>query len=240
VNPPTFATLETCLAPREREPEAGGVVACRKAATQRTMRADTDSAETEPGSPLALAPTAEGLAAIVARIAARDQSALEQLYDSTGSRLYALATAILRVRQDAEEVVCDTYGQAWAEADRYDPARASVMGWLMMICRSRALDLLRRRRSAALAVDVEAAAGIEDPNPGPAALLALVEQGSRVHAALARLQPERRELITMAFLQGLSHAEIAARTGLPLGTVKSQVRRGLLQMREELEDLESR
>lgn len=204
------------------------------------MEADTDSADAESGSRLAVAQTAEGLAAIVARIAARDESALEQLYDATGSRLYALATAILRVRQDAEEVVCDTYGQAWAEAERYDAARATVMGWLTMICRSRALDLLRRRRSTALALDIEAAAGIEDPSPGPAALLALVEQGSRVHSALARLQPERRELISMAFLEGLSHAEIAARTRLPLGTVKSQVRRGLLQMREELEDLESR
>ena len=86
------------------------------------------------------------------------------------------------------------------------------------------------------AVELDAAADLADESPAPDDLLALVQEGTRVHAALATLSPERRELIALAFLQGLSHQEIAERTGLPLGTVKSHVRRALAQLREEMEE----
>jgi RNA polymerase sigma factor (sigma-70 family) len=170
------------------------------------------------------------------RLQARDQAALGELYDLTCARLFGLAQAILRNRQDAEEVVCDCYTQAWTDAARYDPERASVMGWLTMLCRSRALDRLRQRRHEHLAVEVEAAESVQDPGPPPEDLLSMVEDGSRVHAALARLPEERRELVALAFLRGLSHQEIADLKQLPLGTVKSHVRRSLLQLREALDD----
>jgi RNA polymerase sigma factor (sigma-70 family) len=178
---------------------------------------------------------AANLQAFVVRMQARDQAALEALYDATCARLFGLASAILGNREDAEEVVCDTYTQAWTDAARYDSTRASPLGWLTVMCRSRALDRLRQRRQQKSAVQIEEAEAVVDPSALPDDLLSQLEQGGRVHAALASLPAERRELITLAFLRGLSHQEIAALKNLPLGTVKSHVRRSLLQLREALE-----
>lgn len=174
------------------------------------------------------------LDALVAALCARDEAALGPLYDATFAKVHALARAILRCAEDAEEVVCDTYAQAWHEAERYDSSRGNVLAWLLTICRSRALDRLRQRRVPV--VELDAAADLADASPAPDDLLALVQEGTRVHAALATLSAERRELIALAFLQGLSHQQIAVRTGLPLGTVKSHVRRALAQLREEMEE----
>lgn len=183
----------------------------------------------------AMSEVPDTLRELLARIVARDSEALGALFNETGGRLLALANAILRSREDAEEVVCDSFTQVWNDAHRFDPVRASVMGWLTVICRSRALDKRRQRRNPARVVDIASAQELEDPQPLPVDLLSLLEQGTRVRQALADLPPERREIIAMAFLEGLSHQEIAERTNLALGTVKSHVRRGLLQLREALE-----
>jgi RNA polymerase sigma-70 factor, ECF subfamily len=166
-----------------------------------------------------------------------DESALETLYEATVGKLYALASAILRQTEDAEEAVCATYAQAWEGAAGYDSERASVLGWLLMICRSRSLDLLRKRAVRAEGVeatDVETLPGRADQ---PDDLLSLMQRSSRVHAALASLPAERRQLVSLAFLRDLSHQEIADMTGLPLGTVKSHLRRALVQLRAQLEPL---
>lgn len=178
---------------------------------------------------------ADTLGGLMVRVQQRDAAALEALYDATCSRLFALASAILRSREDAEEVVCDCFTQAWDEAERYDAGRATVTGWLTMLCRSRALDRLRQRRHQHLAVEIEAAESVPDPAAAPDELLALLEESSRVRAALSQLPDDRRELIALAFLRGLSHQEIAELKGLPLGTVKSHVRRSLLQLRSALD-----
>jgi RNA polymerase sigma factor (sigma-70 family) len=145
-------------------------------------------------------------------------------------------TAILRHSDDAEEVVSATYAYAWANAVRYDSSRANPLGWLLMLCRSRALDRLRQRRSAMPTVDIDDIADMHaDDAAQPDDLLSLLQQRSRIHAALATLTPERRKLISLAFLQGMTHQEIAQTTGIALGTVKSHVRRALTQLREALE-----
>jgi len=182
----------------------------------------------------ALVSEVDEFAALIDDMRRGEESALEALYDGTVSKLYALAAAIVRRVEDAEEVVCATYAHAWANASRYDSRRATVLGWLLMLCRSRALDVLRQRRARA-ALNREAAAEDEDLQPPPEDLLNLMQQRGRVHAALRTLSAERRELVALAFLSDLSHAEISARTGLPLGTVKSHLRRALLQLREQLE-----
>jgi RNA polymerase sigma-70 factor (ECF subfamily) len=177
------------------------------------------------------------LLALIQRVQQHEAVALEALYDATCTRLFALASAILRSREDAEEVLCDCYAQVWNDAHRYDPGRATVLGWLTMLCRSRSLDRLRQRRHQHLAVEIDAAESVADPGPQPDALLSLLEEGSRVRAALALLPADRRELVALAFLRGLSHQQIADLKGLPLGTVKSHVRRSLLQLREALDDV---
>jgi RNA polymerase sigma-70 factor (ECF subfamily) len=164
-----------------------------------------------------------------------DERALEELYDATVGKLYALASAILRNNEDAEEVVCATYAYAWANAGRFDTERAEVLGWLLMLCRSRALDRLRHCRRQAEVVDI-AGLDLAAENAQPEDMIGLLQQTSRVRRAMSMLTPERRRLVSLAFLQGLSHQEIVDVTRLPLGTVKSHMRRALTQLREALQE----
>jgi RNA polymerase sigma factor (sigma-70 family) len=179
-----------------------------------------------------------GLATLVERMRSGQERALEELYEATVGKLYALASAILRSAEDTDEIVCETYAYAWANAARFDASRANALGWLLMLCRSRALDRLRQRRTTANALDVVAMRQIDNgASDQPCDILSLMQRRSRVHVALSQLTPERRHLVSLAFLQGLSHQEIADVTRLPLGTVKSHVRRALAQLREALEAL---
>lgn len=178
------------------------------------------------------------LATLVERMRSGQERALEELYEGTVGKLYALASAILRSAEDAEEIVCETYAYAWSNAARFDASRANALGWLLMLCRSRALDRLRQRRATADALGVVASREINGSSSDqPYDILSLMQRHSRVHTALSQLTPERRHLVSLAFLQGLSHQEIAEATRLPLGTVKSHVRRALAQLREALEAL---
>jgi len=178
----------------------------------------------------------DDLALLVEDMRRGDERALESLYDSTVSKLYALAYAILRHEDDAEDVVCATYAQAWEGAASFDGQRGNVFAWLLMMCRSRAVDVLRKRQARLETLDAGAIARAADTEQ-PEDLLSLVQQCSRVHAALSALSVERRQLVSLAFLRDLSHHEIAAHTGLPLGTVKSHLRRALLQLRGYLESM---
>jgi RNA polymerase sigma-70 factor, ECF subfamily len=175
------------------------------------------------------------LALLVADMRRGNEHALESLYDATVGKLYALASAILRHADDAEDVVCATYAQAWETVASYDAQRASVLGWLLMICRSRALDMLRRRQARQEILGAGGPDPIGDETDHPEDILFLIQQNSRVHAALAALPVERRQLVSLAFLRDLSHREIVGITGMPLGTVKSHLRRALLQLRADLE-----
>jgi RNA polymerase sigma-70 factor (ECF subfamily) len=184
------------------------------------------------------AATMHSLATLIERMRGGQERALEELYEVTVGKLYALASAILRSAEDSEEIVCETYAYAWANAARFDASRANALGWLLMLCRSRALDRLRQRRSTANAMELVALR--ETGSSGcdqPCDILSLMQRRSRVHTALEQLTPERRHLVSLAFLQGLSHQEIADVTRLPLGTVKSHVRRALAQLRAALESL---
>jgi RNA polymerase sigma factor (sigma-70 family) len=164
-----------------------------------------------------------------------NERALEELYDATVGKLYGLASAILHSVEDAEEIVGMTYAYAWANAAQYDDSRGNVLGWLLMLCRSRALDRLRQRRSSMVSAEGKELDRIPGEDDQPDDLLSLMQQRSRVRAALSALTPERRRLIALAFLQDLSHQQIAQATGMALGTVKSHLRRALAQLREQLE-----
>ena len=180
--------------------------------------------------------------ALLARMRQGDQRALEELYDCTAGSVYALALAILRSEQDAEEVVGDTYAGAWRQSERFDAERASPIGWLMMMCRSRAIDRLRhnRARGSARTVALESVCDIAEDALSPEDLLSLFHNGSRVQVALAMLGPQRLKLVGLAFFEGLSAPEIAERTGMPLGTVKSHIRRALVELRRNLQSIDTR
>jgi RNA polymerase sigma-70 factor (ECF subfamily) len=178
------------------------------------------------------------LVACVGAVARGDRGALERLFRHASDRVYAIALRLLRLPADAEEVVVDVFQQVWQEAGRFDPARGTVEAWLGRIAHSRALDRLRRRQArpdldTGLHPDEVDHPYTECEDAAPA-LLALYEEGNLVRRALALLSPEQQRCVGLAFLEDLSHAEIAERTGWPLGTVKSHVRRGMLALRGHL------
>lgn len=162
---------------------------------------------------------------LLRRIEAGDRAALAELYDQHAPLVNALCLRILRDRAEAEEVLQEVFLQAWRQAGRYDPARGSVASWLAVIARSRALDRLRRR--AARREAPEEAIPVEVEMPRAAEAIA-------VRDALRALPPTQRRALELAYYEGLTQVEIAARTGEPLGTVKTRMRTALLRLREAL------
>lgn len=181
-------------------------------------------------------------ARLVASLAGGDEGALASLYDRHGKTLYGLAYRILGDRDDAEEVVMDAFTQAWRAAASYSADRGSVAAWLVVLARSRALDRLRARarRVRALSRAVE-----QDPtSPSPAMGTPSVgtddgaeagERRDRILAVLRALPEAQRQCIELAYYDGLTQSEIAARLSEPLGTVKTRMRLGLIKLREALE-----
>ncbi len=172
---------------------------------------------------------------VMTEVAERHEAALGQLYDLTVGKVFAVASMIMGSAADAEEVTCDVYAQVWQNATRYETGRGSVMAWLLTICRSRALDALRRRRVISRTHESSADHISGGVSESPDDLLECVERGSAVHQALAQLSPVRRHLLVLAYFRDLSHEEIAATVQMPLGTVKSHIRRGLRTLRQSLE-----
>jgi RNA polymerase sigma-70 factor (ECF subfamily) len=177
-------------------------------------------------------------AALLARIAKGDQVALSVLYDRYARIIHTIAFKSLRSVEESEEVVLDVFAQVWRIADRYDSTRARVDGWLFMLARSRILDKLRklqrRQPGASESIDMEE---IQIParDVDPVEAVVILERRERVTAALQVLPNEQRQVIELAYYQGLSQSQIAAQTGLSLGTVKTRVRLGLSKLRGILE-----
>lgn len=170
-------------------------------------------------------------------VARQQEAALAALYDATIGKAYGLALRITRQPEAAEEVVEDVYLQVWRDAGRFDPNRGKVLTWLLTICRSRALDYLRRKDEAELHPNPEELqSDVQAEGPDPLAILEATEASSAVHAALAKLQPQSRQLVALAFFRGLTHQEIADSCRMPLGTVKTTLSRAFKQMRAFLED----
>jgi RNA polymerase sigma factor (sigma-70 family) len=164
--------------------------------------------------------------ALIAAMAQGDETALNALYEATLSRIYGLALRVTGRKDLAEDVVVEVYWQAWRDAGRYDASRGEPMAWLYTICRSRALDILRRRDDAELHPDPEELiAGLPGRETQPLDALCAAEAGSALAVALESLTPVQRQMVALAFFRGLSHQEVAEHTGLPLGTVKSHLKR---------------
>jgi RNA polymerase sigma-70 factor, ECF subfamily len=175
---------------------------------------------------------------LVAQAARGDERAVGRLYDRYGAVLYAVAYRIVGQRADAEEVVLEAFAQAWRDAPRFEAGRGSVAGWLTMIARSRALDLVRARSrreriTASAAADrPETSPAMGDFRPDPARALDHDERRRQVEQALTLLSPPQRQAIELAYFEGLSQSEIAERLQEPLGTVKTRVRLGMQKLRE--------
>jgi RNA polymerase sigma-70 factor (ECF subfamily) len=175
------------------------------------------------------------------RIASGDEAALGTLYDRYAPTLYAVAYRVSGERADAEEIVLDSFAQAWREAGRFRQERGSVIAWLTMICRSRALDLVRARRRRSRLTEAAGAGSSPESEvlamgrPTPADQETEQKERCRVVArALDTLPDSQRRALELAFYDGLSQSEIAERLGEPLGTVKTRVRTAMQKLRDAL------
>ena len=173
---------------------------------------------------------------IVRRMAGGDQVALGDLYDRHARLLYSLALRIVRERSDAEDVLQETFAQVWRQANRFESSRGTVVGWLVTVTRSRALDRLRQRRTQREgSADFERVAdNLPDPSRALDLQLVTADQAERVRQALAALPDELRIPLELAYYEGLSQSEIAERLRTPLGTIKTRMRQTLLRLRGAL------
>src|SRR6476469_5838169 len=181
-------------------------------------------------------------AALVRGMAAGDDGALGALYDRWQGFVHGVVARILRQPSDIEDVVEETFWQAWRQASRFDPARGAVQTWLLTIARSRALDrarALRRRRESPIEGD-DGEVVVQQVAPSDPGLDAEASERRRiVTAALSELPAEQREALELGYYSGLSQSEIAERTGQPLGTVKTRMRLAMQKLRSQLQILRS-
>jgi len=175
---------------------------------------------------------AEDLAALIPRIAAGDRAAFRRVYDTHAPRLYAIALRITRQAPLASDAVHDAMLQLWRNAGQFDTGRGNPVAWLVSLVRYRALDIARRRTRE---VSDENLPEPLDEDPDPLERLSASRDAAALHACLGQLEAERRRLLALAFIDGLSHSEVADRLKLPLGTVKSWIRRSLQSLRLCLE-----
>jgi RNA polymerase sigma-70 factor (ECF subfamily) len=197
----------------------------------------------DPTSPQTGSLAALSDAALVRLVAERRPEALAELHDRFAPTLLALARRILDNHADAEEVLQEVFVQVWKRGERYDPARSSVSTWLVLIARSRAIDRLRSRKvvertheASAQSASGVGASGVAEPHTSPEALenVFIQERHERVRREMAALPAEQRQVLEMAFYEGLTQSEIAAKAGLPLGTVKTRTLLAMKKLRNAL------
>jgi RNA polymerase sigma factor (sigma-70 family) len=183
---------------------------------------------------MSLEPDAE-LMQLIDRVAQRDEAALKSLYELTSGKLYGLAMRVVRHNEWAEDALQDTFLQIWRTAPDYRASLSPPMAWLGLIVRSRSLDLLRRRKASREHLTEELDETMADtlagdaPNPMDTSLAS--QQAWALHQCLGKLDNQQREVVSLAYLRDLSHGELATQLKLPLGTVKTWIRRGLDQLR---------
>ncbi len=207
--------------PRQRR----GVEAC--SAIVPGMRAKSEIGATS------TLPSDSQLKELLQAIARQDRRSFEEFYELTTDRAMSLVMRITHSINVAEEVVSDVYLQVWRQADRFDPLRGNALAWLTVLCRSRALDTVRRNNTAptshAMSISEIPEAATEEFAQD---LLIAIEQKTAVHQALKQLDPEHRQLLALAYFRGYSHSELAEFTGMPIGTVKTQLRRTVQKMKK--------
>ena len=181
----------------------------------------------------ATAPDSQSLAEALVRVGAQDRAAFELVYSRTSAKLFGICLRILHNRSDAEGVLQDVYVTVWQKAGGFDLDRASPITWLATIARNKAIDRLRKRRpSQPIDGDV---LDIADDGPSSLTLMEQAQDGKRLSDCLGELDEDQAGIIRRAFFDGATYAELAACDAVPLGTLKSRVRRGLMRLKGCLE-----
>ena len=177
----------------------------------------------------------EQLSNALARVAGGSQAALNEVYQRTSAKLFGICLRILGERTEAEDALQDIYVNVWRKAGSFDPAKASPITWLAALARNRSIDRRRAQGSRPAAAGVEEALDIPDASASALDQLEAAEEGGRLQNCLSELEERQNGAIRSAFFDGLSYPELAERASVPLGTMKSWIRRGLIRLRECLE-----
>lgn len=170
----------------------------------------------------------------LAQCARGDQRALKLIYEHEGPRMLGVATRLIKRRSLAEEAVHDAFVSIWRHAARFDPAKGSGLTWIYAILRNRSLTILRDEGRTELS-DEPVAEETASEEASPEKIVLGLSDAKALKHCLERLDQKRRDAILLAYCEGLSHGELAGRLGLPLGTVKSWLRRSLMTLRECLQ-----
>jgi len=174
----------------------------------------------------------------IRRAAKGDAPAIAALYDSTSRLVFGLIMRILGDRFAAEEVLLDVYTQVWRQASSYEEQRGTPLAWLMTMARTRAIDRMRSSKQDLQRKEpLDLAVYQKSGEAGPEEATAISERRTLVRSALDALSPQQREVIELAYYSGLSHSEIAAHLGQPLGTVNTRARLGMMKLGETLRPL---
>lgn len=174
----------------------------------------------------------EALVSAISRVANGDRTALREVYDRTAAKLFGLCVRILGDPSEAEDTMQEIYLTVWQRAGNFDPARSSPITWLTVIARSRAIDRLRSSGRSRSAVPIESASEVRDPSPDAFTLLQAGHDASRLNGCVEELDQPQAQAIRQAFFGGMSYPQLAERAGVPVGTMKSWIRRSLIKLRE--------
>jgi RNA polymerase sigma-70 factor (ECF subfamily) len=175
------------------------------------------------------------LAAALARVASGDRQALQLVYRDTSAKLFGICLRILRDKADAEDVLQDVYMTVWRRAETFDPDRASPITWLVAIARNRSIDRLRSTANARRTQPLDDALKVKDSAPSALAEVESGQEHKRLMDCLGELEPRHAGAIRSAFLDGATYDELAQRMDVPLGTMKSWIRRSLQRLKSCLE-----
>jgi RNA polymerase sigma-70 factor, ECF subfamily len=175
---------------------------------------------------------ATSLESLLAQVALGNREAFEALYRGTANRLFGICVRLLTERSEAEDALQDVFTTVWRKASQFDATRASATAWLAMIARNKAIDRLRSMPARQTRASLDLAEELEDPGASPPQQAQAATDRAQLETCLERLEPRRRSLIRAAFFDGLTYEELAKSIQAPLGTIKSWIRRGLLQLRE--------
>mgnify|MGYP006323413301 FL=1 len=176
-----------------------------------------------------------GLDGLLVEIADGSRNAFESLYRATSSKLFSVCLRVVSDRAEAEDVLQEVFTTIWHKAHQFDPSRASPIAWLAMIARNKAIDRVRAQPARGTLAPIEFADDIADTGASPMQIAVSADERVRLEACMGQLDARRQSLIRAAFFDGSTYEELAQRIASPLGTVKSWIRRGLLQLRGCLE-----
>lgn len=179
----------------------------------------------------------ERLREALGQVARGDRDAFRLVYEHTSAKLFGICLRMLPQRSDAEDVMQDVFVTIWQKARQFDASRASPMTWLISIARNKSIDRLRERGVDQHSGPIDLAGPLADPSPAQDAVTQSAQTKRRLDSCLNTLEPKQRAAIRVAFLEGLTHDALAKRVGVPLGTMKSWIRRGLHLLKACLGDL---